>query len=819
MSYSYFQQASIEKIVGHFEEHNRVICADEAGLGKTYIARGVIEKMADEKLKKLLKDPNLRTDLEKWWMNFINNNNFSDGNAQSKTARENKKKRAQNFVKAVAGNLDLQETMHFKKLMKSILEPNEQVIEKDDDDKWFRIIKNLPNLLIAYHKNGERRVEWDFTFEGTGWEFPMDLKTNPFRVLYICSNLAIAEQNTRRLSTCLQRNIRKTGDRPDRLSTLWYYIKYYPTPYIELMPITYTIAKVKTDGTKKEREILNANLENLNEKRQRGEEQSLNLFYDLIIFDEFQNFGDVINLVQNKIPPEWKKDDKDKYEKLQRICNAIFPCGKDREFNGDIQKCLFLSATPFHDIMVHENQIRHIALEDIIGLVGGDISTYDSHKTSKEKADYLYSIGIFRNERKNMLGERYKPSLNKVPCTAGGIISQAILLKGEGAGNKAKPLIMTTPDAYDKTVHGEYTGISFKPLGTVGSISYSFDRYEKAKSIFCSEKADIKFDLSKCNLEKLLWIPPVRPSGVLRGVFAQYQEFSKSISFSNLMATPKAVCNRLNDEIVTNELKLSKDLIEGLKTKLIEKFFYGYEQCVDGFIHMLKQCGGSVFNTQTVSVDEIINYCNDGCLRDVLEEFSLLYSDDSNALNLVFTYGEKNGYPFAVTMDETALISSDTGPTLRRNFNSPFRPFVLMTTSIGTEGIDFHLYCDRLVHYTLPTNFVEWEQKNGRIDRRDSLAVRRWWAKPENFFELYQREKTEIESGGLSPHWNSGTDGLHYYYLYVKDSNEEERMKELEKNVREYRLVLGTDGRNLHMSPDDEVNLSPYVREKKRWMV
>jgi len=32
---------------------------------------------------------------------------------------------------------------------------------------------------------------------------------------------------------------------------------------------------------------------------------------------------------------------------------------------------------------------------------------------------------------------------------------------------------------------------------------------------------------------------------------------------------------------------------------------------------------------------------------------------------------------------------------VRIAFNSPFRPFVLATTSVGQEGLDFHQYCHR----------------------------------------------------------------------------------------------------------------------------
>lgn len=67
--------------------------------------------------------------------------------------------------------------------------------------------------------------------------------------------------------------------------------------------------------------------------------------------------------------------------------------------------------------------------------------------------------------------------------------------------------------------------------------------------------------------------------------------------------------------------------------------------------------------------------------------------------------------------------------TLRRAFNSPFWPHVLCTTSVGQEGLDFHLWCRRIVHWDLPTDPVDFEQREGRIARYASLAVRQSLAK------------------------------------------------------------------------------------------
>jgi hypothetical protein len=63
--------------------------------------------------------------------------------------------------------------------------------------------------------------------------------------------------------------------------------------------------------------------------------------------------------------------------------------------------------------------------------------------------------------------------------------------------------------------------------------------------------------------------------------------------------------------------------------------------------------------------------------------------------------------------------------SLRRAFNSPFWPHVLSTTSVGQEGLDFHVWCDRIVHWDLPTDPVDFEQREGRIARYASLNVRR----------------------------------------------------------------------------------------------
>lgn len=61
---------------------------------------------------------------------------------------------------------------------------------------------------------------------------------------------------------------------------------------------------------------------------------------------------------------------------------------------------------------------------------------------------------------------------------------------------------------------------------------------------------------------------------------------------------------------------------------------------------------------------------------------------------------------------------------LRNAFNSPLRPFVLASTSIGQEGLDFHNYCRKIMHWNLPSNPVDLEQREGRINRYKCLSIR-----------------------------------------------------------------------------------------------
>ena len=144
-------------------------------------------------------------------------------------------------------------------------------------------------------------------------------------------------------------------------------------------------------------------------------------------------------------------------------------------------------------------------------------------------------------------------------------------------------------------------------------------------------------------------------------------------------------------------------------------------------------------------------------------------------------------------------------PEVRAAFNSPFWPFVLATTSVGQEGIDFHWWCHSIVHWNLPANPVDFEQREGRVDRYKGHAIRKnvaaahrsaalapgvadpWGA----VFEAAAAED-DGDLGDLTPYWiYSGEAHLQRRIMTLPLSRDVERWARLQDSLALYRLAFG----------------------------
>ena len=162
---------------------------------------------------------------------------------------------------------------------------------------------------------------------------------------------------------------------------------------------------------------------------------------------------------------------------------------------------------------------------------------------------------------------------------------------------------------------------------------------------------------------------------------------------------------------------------------------------------------------------------------------------------------------FAVSFTKGRSDERDTNrkKSVRDAFNAPFRPFVLASTSIGQEGLDFHNYCRRIVHWNLPSNPIDLEQREGRINRFECLAIRQNLAEryksifkediwEELFLKASENEKDEGCSD-LVPYWGL-TDEKNMVKIerivpIYPFSRDEIKYERLIKILSLYRLTLG----------------------------
>ena len=141
---------------------------------------------------------------------------------------------------------------------------------------------------------------------------------------------------------------------------------------------------------------------------------------------------------------------------------------------------------------------------------------------------------------------------------------------------------------------------------------------------------------------------------------------------------------------------------------------------------------------------------------------------------------------------------------LRKAFNTPFWPHLLVTTSVGQEGLDFHVWCETLLHWDLCSNPVDLEQREGRISRYGGLAIRKrlsqlLWGKvmripylksPWDTLEK-MAERKYANGSGLSPWWVCQGADVKRIVIDLPASEQRHRLEVLKQQRLLYRLALG----------------------------
>ena len=227
---------------------------------------------------------------------------------------------------------------------------------------------------------------------------------------------------------------------------------------------------------------------------------------------------------------------------------------------------------------------------------------------------------------------------------------------------------------------------------------------------------------------------------------------------------------------------------------------------------------------------KVLRYCADGNLQSLLDEYLFhlatdlgLQSVDDEGLRILAEASAQamslrparyqatdplGEHPpirfparFAMQYGSKATDESFRPSDIRRAFNSPFWPFVLVSTSAGQEGIDFHPWCHNVAHWNTPSNPVDFEQRDGRVNRFRGHAVRR---------NIVAAHRTEIAASTQASPWTAayslpkpGLDGLIPDWIHpgphrvIRDvmpyrlSRETARLDRIKSDVARYRLAFG----------------------------
>ena len=236
---------------------------------------------------------------------------------------------------------------------------------------------------------------------------------------------------------------------------------------------------------------------------------------------------------------------------------------------------------------------------------------------------------------------------------------------------------------------------------------------------------------------------------------------------------------------------------------------------------------------------KVIYYCIDGNLQSVLDEYIFMLLNDYDDINELTdalcsaltlrtstlkiddasSFGKKevddsdskhtmrSHFAAAFGVNAKSSQGSEVRATnIREAFNSPFKPFVLATTSIGQEGLDFHWYCRRIMHWNLPNNPIDFEQREGRINRYNGKVIRQRIAEKyrgevvgeknpwKKMFELAKQDKFNAKFPcDIVPHWHFDSNSVSIervvpLYQYSEDI---QRYKKMIRIQGLYRLTFG----------------------------
>ena len=344
--------------------------------------------------------------------------------------------------------------------------------------------------------------------------------------------------------------------------------------------------------------------------------------------------------------------------------------------------------------------------------------------------------------------------------------------------------------------------------------------------------------------ELRLWVPPTTASKDFSKtsedfsktiVFAHYRMSTRAIAALTSIEAQKRLLGTIGNADVLNNIKLTDETLNKLCEPILEFFGNHHKTLTDEEKGNLTDAINTFFQTtharrvltawakNPVNDNLVCDYCEAYCWSEMITEYleclcafnpnpsdsdiekalktllsSLSWEDNDRTRVLILPDWSEEGYPCTYGeryspdySDKKAHDKDDKSSTrgglkcsttkrleyIRERFQSPFYPFVLAASETAQEGVDLHNYCDTIFHWSVPSRLNTFTQETGRVDRRASLTQRRqavWLATKaryrytsitpltelfENIAQVYDTlgfDKNEIQNLtdlGLFPYW------------------------------------------------------------------
>jgi len=229
---------------------------------------------------------------------------------------------------------------------------------------------------------------------------------------------------------------------------------------------------------------------------------------------------------------------------------------------------------------------------------------------------------------------------------------------------------------------------------------------------------------------------------------------------------------------------------------------------MDEYVHILHESLGLVDSCPEEAAQALAQTIQDAVtLRTIRLSFDDMQLKGDEIVRQDYRIRCRYAIPFGEwrNYDDSDVTRADQ---VRIAFNSPFRPFVLATTSVGQEGLDFHQYCHSVYHWNLPSNPVDLEQREGRIHRYKGHVIRKNLAKRYGLsiladgvqplddpwaYLFAQAEEDRCQASDLIPYWiyEEGPFRIERHVPALPLSRELEQVKELKSALAAYRMVFG----------------------------